>query len=40
LEKITPHVSIDAEDAAHARQGGDGNGGARPDEPDEVYSRV
>ncbi|HEY3716245.1 MAG TPA: MMPL family transporter [Jatrophihabitantaceae bacterium] len=37
LDKITPHVSIDAEDAAEARGV---NGGARPDEPDEVYTRV
>jgi RND superfamily putative drug exporter len=44
LDKITPHVSIDAEDAAHARQpvdgNGNGDGGTRPDEPDEAYSRV
>jgi len=37
LDKITPHVSIDAEDAAEARGV---NGGIRPDEPDEVYTRV
>jgi RND superfamily putative drug exporter len=40
LEKITPHVSIDAEDAAEARGISNGNGGIRPDEPDEVYTRV
>jgi RND superfamily putative drug exporter len=40
LEKITPHVSIDAEDAAHAQQTGNGNSGPRPDEPDELYTRV
>src|SRR5262249_39714643 len=34
LEKITPHVSIDAEDAAEAR----GVSGARPDEPE--YTKV
>jgi hypothetical protein len=37
LEKITPHVSIDAEDAAIARGVPTG---PRPDEPDEVYTRV
>jgi len=41
LEKITPHVSIDAEDAAHAQQTGNGNGGARPDEPERgVHPRL
>jgi RND superfamily putative drug exporter len=37
LEKITPHVSIDADDAAEGRGTASG---PRPDEPDEVYSRV
>jgi putative drug exporter of the RND superfamily len=36
LEKITPHVSIDAEDAAEAR--GVPTGGTRPDEPE--YTKV
>jgi RND superfamily putative drug exporter len=37
LDRITPHVSVDAEDAAEARGV---TSGARPDEPDEVYTRV
>jgi putative drug exporter of the RND superfamily len=37
LDRITPHVSVDAEDAAEARGV---TAGARPDEPDEVYTRV
>jgi putative drug exporter of the RND superfamily len=37
LDRITPHVSVDAEDAAEARGV---TVGARPDEPDDVYTRV
>jgi len=37
LDRITPHLSVDAEDAAEARGV---TAGARPDEPDEVYTRV
>jgi RND superfamily putative drug exporter len=37
LERITPHISVDAEDAALARQAGRPS---RPGEHDDVYTRV
>jgi RND superfamily putative drug exporter len=37
LDRITPHISVDAEDAALAQRGGRPS---RPGEPDEVYTRV
>jgi RND superfamily putative drug exporter len=37
LDRITPHISVDAEDAALAQRGGKPS---RPGEPDEIYTRV